>query len=287
MTWARLTLPMRFLAAIAALALIGALMTGSFARAVKPAEQAGPPVIRMATVLGDPPPSSTHVTVRLAEGPDTGQTARLPFLNPYVPLPADIVNVAYITGSGGAMSGIVVGGRSGQSGNRVLNGELQVINPTGSDPPAGWYKHRAAGTTAAVHGRVGEPHNKPFLVIADLADAGSDTYAYTAAIPVTPGQTWRLSTVGIVNDVTPSIVVSLLALWFTDENALFPNTIAADTLVDTAGFNTPFANFDLDSGGIAVPAKAKFMRVAIRVVLTAGVDAGYGLYIFYAQAYPE
>lgn len=268
----------KILLAAVALLLFGGPMAMDLPGVIAGPNERGTPVLRVGTVLATPAPTSDRVTVLLQDG---GEPVPLPYLTPYVPVPGDQVSVLYVSGSGNAMSGLVLGGRAGQAGNLVPNSaflrhaQAQVgVNR----PPYLWAHHHASGQLAFVSGTFSGILQRHALTVAINNGVTGDNYVYSSAIPVTPGETLYVDSTADALCFAPnptSLTTRLIVAWFTDAETPWPDqlsaTQAASTVTDFAGGD----GFWL-TGSVVPPSTARFARVAIRATQSGG-DLSYTL----------
>lgn len=251
-------------------------MTGQLGEQVNPPNPAAQPALRIGTVLDSPPVTSTTVWVEIFEG---GDPVELPFQSGYVPVPGDLVNVLLLGGANTA--GIVLGGRAGQSGNLVLNGDFTRIRalqggvvPAG--PPHLWGQYLASGTGQVV-ALLQPDHQMPMLGMFDNAASGTQ-YAYSAPFPVTPGETIKGDMVfDLVHVPTCSVTISLMVGWFNDRRTTWPAQLSESTLMASSALT--FSTKQLLSGSAVAPALSSFARVAVKCVHTASGGGQYSAYV--------
>jgi hypothetical protein len=250
------------------------------AAAISPPLSQGEARVRLAVVQANPAPTADTVYVMIQGGTEV---FALPYPAGYVPLPGDVVEVLSIA-AGATETAVVVMALSGRAGNRVLNGDFLVVNPAVGGPPPNWYHHRAAGSAGStVTGSLFSPHETPLMIMSVSSAGATDNYAYSAPIPVAPGDSYRLDAVGRIDAVDPGCTVELLATWYAAAEHLYPNTVAADSLADSAIAGAP-VDFGIGLNSITVPAGARWMRVAVRVIGDAG-GTGVTVHMFSVQAY--
>lgn len=249
-------------------------MSGALAEALASPNAAPAVAARIGIVLASPTATATHVTVEI-----DGQAHRFPFQVPYVPVAGDEVNVLLIGGSGTAMTGIVLGGRSGTSGNLVLNPRFehapQFPQPIATSLPYHWTHHTASGSAATVAGHFDGSHIRPVLMIQHVTGLSGDQYVSSAAFPVTPGEVLYADLTGdfLMSSVSPTtLTVELRLSWFVSSESAYPYVVS-ESLVDSVS-----GDADLDGvwiGGTAtVPASVNFARAMVRTSQTGG-DLSY------------
>lgn len=247
-------------------------MAGELAQQTNPPNPAAAPGLRIGTVLADPPPTAATVWVRIFEG---GDPIELPFQAGYVPVTGDVVNVLLLGGANSA--GLVLGGRSGQSGNLVLNGDFSRLRPliggvAPVEPPLLWGQYLTTGSGQVV-ALLDAEHQVPVLGLFDNAASGT-LYAYSAPIPVAAGETIKGDMAfDLTLNPTCTVTVSLVLGWFADSRTAWPNQLAETALDATSALT--FSTFQLLSGSAAVPAGATFARVGVKVVHTASGSGQY------------
>lgn len=103
--------------------------------------------------------------------------------------------------------------------------------------------------------------------------AAADTYVYSNAIAVAPGQTWAVSALAsaVYPSGLPTADAALYGLWFANSTNLYPTTSSADTLIAQVNDVGPGAAHSSVSGVVTVPGGASFMRVATRSISGAGI----------------
>lgn len=256
-------------------------MAGSIGEQLNPPNAGAQPMLRIGTVLADPPPTAATVWVRIFEG---GDPVEMPYQAGYVPVEGDVVNVLLLGGANSA--GIVLGGQSGQSGNLVINGDFSRLRPLVGGvapvlPPHLWGQYLTTGS-AQVLALLDSEHQVPVLGMFDNAASGT-LYAYSAPIPVKLGEIIKVDTTFDLTHVpTCSVTVSLMMGWFADRSTAWPNQLSETTLQASSALT--FSTFQLLSGSATVPAGALFARVAFKVVHTASGGGQYSIISGYVQA---
>jgi len=261
------------LALMAAFTLGGGSALG-LANDVNPATPAAVPALRIGIVQASPAPTATRVSVLVDE---ESSPIRVSYQAPYVPVAGDTVNVLLLGGS--TNSGIVLGLRSGQAGNLVPNsdfGRHPQPQLTVSKPPYMWTQYTASGQVALVAGAFASTLLRHCMLMAITVSVTGVNYAYSAAIPVTPGETLYgdlvyMATVFAGSPTT--VTVSLRVAFFASETDDFPSSISESTLA-TQATNTPGGEPNAISGNVVVPSGVAFARAAVRVS-QAGGDLKY------------
>lgn len=247
-------------------------MTGAIAEAL--AGPNAPPSVaaRIGIVLASPAATATDVTVSI-----DGQAHRFPFQAPYVPVAGDEVNVLLIGGSGSSMTGIVLGGRSGTSGNVVLNPRFehapQFPQPIATSLPYHWTHYTASGQAATVAGQFDGSHIRPLLMIQHTTGLSGDQYVYSAAFPVTPGETLYADLVGDFTTFAgglgqTTLTIELRLAWFVAAESAYPYTVS-ETLIDSVTDTGDLTGAWLGASA-TVPATANFGRAMVRTNQTGG-----------------
>lgn len=249
------------------IALTGSMMAGSIGEQVNPPNAAAQPQLRIGTVLSDPPATAQTAWVQIFDG---GDPVEFPFQTGYVPVAGDSVNVLLLGGANSA--GIILGGRAGQSGNMVLNGNFQrapalEVPPT-NEPPYHWTRYPASGT-AAVLCQV--PYQSAMALTMDMSGSAiGDTYAYSAAIPVTPGATYEIRSMGhITTFLGSAVTIQTRIAWFTQADDVYPN-FASENQVGTDTIGAAASSDIYHTLDITAPAGATHARIALRTNHTAG-----------------
>lgn len=273
------SLPLRKLIATILVLLIAGGVMSNLPAAVANPNTAGPPVVRIGTVLATPAPTATSVAVRFETD---GPTHFLPYQAPYVPVTGDQVNVLWYAASGVTMAGIVLGGRAGQSGNLVPNGDFRSVDhlrpASNAIPPHMWSKYTAAGPAAVVSGVLNTQKQRQMLMLDAASSASSDNYVFSAAIPVKPGQLLEIDSMfDAFLGTNTSLTVQTRVGWFASATDVYPNFIS-ESLIDS---DVMTVNADFwQSGDITVPLSAAFARVAVRANYTnSGAGATYQLFV--------
>lgn len=261
------------LALMAAMALGGGIALG-LADQVNPPTPAAAPTLRVGIVQASPAPTATRVTVLIFEDTDP---VRIAYQAPYVPVAGDVVSVLLVGGT--TNSGIVLGLRSGQAGNLVPNsdfGRHPQPQLSVSKPPYMWAQYTESGQAALVAGAFASTLLRHTMLIAITVSSAGVNYAYSSAIPVTPGETLYgdATYVATVFAGSPTTVtVSLRVAFFTSETDVYPNYISESTLFSQAT-STPGGDSQAISGSAVVPASATHARASLRVS-QAGGDLKY------------
>lgn len=236
-------------------------MAGGLAQQTNPPNPAAQPGLRIGTVLGSPPATAQTAWVEIFEG---GDPVELPFQTGYVPVAGDSVNVLLLGGANS--SGIILGGRAGQSGNMVLNHAFQrapaLEIPATNEPPYHWSRYLASGT-AAVLCQV--PYQSAMALTMDMSGSAiGDTYAYSAAIPVTAGAAYEIRTMGhIATFVSSAVTVQSSIAWFATADPEYPNYVSATAV----GSDAIGAGADTDiyhAANVTAPTGISFARVVLR-----------------------
>lgn len=261
--------------AVAVLVLIGGsiVASGKLAGALNPATMPpGGVQHRIGLIVSDPPATATLASVQLEQD---GQVHQMFYTAPYVPVAGDLVNVALVGSE--TQAGIILGGRAGQSGNLVANGNFQAapiltLPVTASAPPYLWTHHHASGVLGIVA-------QYPFdmrlglAVVCQTGVASADNSAVSAAIPVTPGETitWALNgrmVIGAASTVTSELRVA----YFDKETAVYPFYVS-ETLIGTDTDTLDIEVFF--SAAALVPAQVTHARAVVRMnVVGAGAFSG-------------
>lgn len=258
------------LATLATFSLGGASV--GLADEVNPPNPAAAPVLRIGTVLASPAPTADKVSVRVFDG---GDPLRLTYQTGYVPVAGDVVNVLMLGGS--TTAGIVLGGRAGQSGNLVVNGNFYrsatLDFPAVNNPPYHWFRYVASGTAGLVCQVAHQSYQRLGMLVAEQTGASSDTSAYSSPFPVAAGLSYKLTTFGRASTFvgTPGTVQSKIA-WFADATTDYPNFLSEQQFPGL-GIDTVPANSFQDIyhyGTVTAPAGATNARIVLRSSFSAG-----------------
>lgn len=259
----------RRLAACVAVVLIlltlgGPLMAGRVAEEAASPTAAAVTVMRVGTVVASPAPTGTTCYVRIYDG---GDAQEMPYQAPYVPVAGDKVNILYTT-VGATGTGIVIGGKAGQSGNLVANGDFHAHpQPTLATllPPFLWERFVGSGTPAGVSTVFSE--QRPQMLIGGFTAAASDTYAVSAAFPVTPGEVLAFDAALQASVVPASVTVDLRVGWMIGPRDAWAQADSV-SLIDTDNDTVPFSSWL--TGTATVPAGVAWARVAVRANFVGG-----------------
>lgn len=262
----------RMLAFAVALLIAGGAMTGSLAELINSPNTQAAPVLHVATVLATPAPTATEVSVQFTPG---GTAHRFPYHHPYVPVTGDHVTVLLLGGSGATLSGIVLGGRSGQSGNLVVNGGFAdarqfPLPATSSLLPYHWSQHTASGQTAILAGQYRSKYQRKQLLFAINNGTAGDNYAVSAAFPVRAGETLYVDSLWdyIIFEPSPTTVtVQLRVAWFASAAGTYPGFLSETQI---ATYSDSLDGAQWQGGSTAVPAGVTFARVAVRISQSGG-----------------
>lgn len=239
------------------------------------------PLVRTAVVQADPPPTASAVTVLI----DGGDTHRLPYQTGYVPVPGDRVNVLLLSGSGAALSGIVLGGQAGQTGNLVINGDFTRIPPASAvnTMPYLWGQYRVSGSTTAIYSLPLPAFMRPVMRFDSVSETAGENYAYTAPFSVVPGETINAEML-VKYDIfgTVTLNADLRLAWFANDTSVYPSQIS-DIAIATY---TPFTSSGdaYYQGSATVPSGANFARVAVRVQHTCTGGSFYSFDVGWVNA---
>lgn len=163
----------------------------------------------------------------------------------------------------------VLGRVLGVSGNLVYNGSFELSGP-GSDPD-GWTLYAILGTAdAGVVGGISTVAGTNAVEVSTVSLA-SESFLYSAPIPVSTGDTFQISGfVGGVYDDTsaPTADAALFALWFANEGDLYPTVSSPNTLVDSDTGIAALPPWTPLSGTVTAPVDG-FMRVALNSEIAA------------------
>jgi hypothetical protein len=224
------------------------------------------PILRKGTVVASPKPTATLCWVQFAPGEDP---ADLPYLNPYVPVAGDEVEVLFAS-AGVSMQGIVLGGRAGQSGNLVVNGNFyrapQLILPTSNTPPYLWERYVASGTAANVC-QIAHGTYQRLMGAVDVAGLISgDTRMVHAGFPVVTGETLSFTAFGeVFASANQTINSDLRVAWMANDRDPYPAASVSETVLFTnPAFTNTISKYYM-SGTAVVPGGATHARVVIRV----------------------
>lgn len=156
--------------------------------------------------------------------------------------------------------------------------------PPVNNPPTGWDRYIASGSAAIIcqvqHPRFGRP---TMVMSATPGAYGGDTYAYSAAFPVTEGATYRVRTAGYASTfIATKLTVDSRVAWFATAEAPYPRFVS-EIVVGTNAVNAE-SNADIGHAGqVVAPAGAKFARIALRASST-GRALGSGSAMYWAGA---
>jgi hypothetical protein len=264
----------------------GAVSVGAIASKVNPPSGQAQPQLLIGTVVASPAPTADRVSVRIYDGVDP---IRLPYQTGYVPVADDLVNVLLL-GSGNN-SGIVLGGRQGQSGNLIVNGNFYrapaLKIPVVNYPPYHWSRYVASGTASPVCQIAHQTYQRLGMIISTPSGAaGSDTSAYSSPFPVVSNANYDFIAFGHLRTFTnSSATVESRIAWFADSAGDYPNFISEVSL----GSDTKGASIDWDQYhyGTAVipPAGATYARMVLRLsFISSGAGSGANCYWFEAIA---
>lgn len=231
-----------------------------------------------ATVLAEPAPTGTEVSVKL----DSGAIQRLPYLAPYVPVPGDRVAVSVVFG-GPHSSSVVIGGHSGRSGNLVCNGDFAAVPSVKSrQPPYMWGQQRIAGKSTVVAAMLYPRFQKPGLIIDSYPELAGDNVAYCAAFPVQPGEKITVDASTYMDIVAPmSVQVDVRIAWLADLSGTFAKPLKQDVFMQR--------QVDVDGewlfeGEAVVPGGAAAARVGIRAKHQGGDGGQFTLFVGHVYA---
>ena len=221
--------------------------------------------MRLGVVQASPAPQADYVWVMV-----DGAPIQAAYFTNYVPITNDRVTVTQ-----DGTDWFVLGGKSGASGNLVVNGDF-MVHPqpqlTTSLPPYMWGHYRAAGSAASVvSAGLSSVYQKPVMFIAVNSASASDNYAYSAAFPVTPGDLLYVDASGSSSSSGGVTLTTTLRVgWFIDGQSVYPNFIS-ETVVQTNSTTTS-SSWWL-TGTATAPAGAAYARVAIRANQNAGASS--------------
>lgn len=237
--------------------------------------QIPPPKVLQGKVLADPPPSGTEVSVQIGE-----TVKRVAYQVPYVPVPGDILDVSVFAGEHDEVT-LILGARSGRSGNLVVNGDFgRVPALLSKQPPYMWAQQRSSNRLAVL-AYVSPRAQKPVLLMESSPEVSGDQTAYSAAFPVQQGDTIRADAATYLTLVPPlQIQVDLVVVWLAELDTPF-NKGQLKTLFS----RTPQATGEgLYEGQLAVPAGVKAARVGVRVRHNGGDSCQYSLEVGHVYA---
>lgn len=198
-----------------------------------------------------------------------GQLVSMPYLDGYLPVLGDPVQCLNQAGVWFAI------GRASQfpSDNTVVDPSFE-LTALGS-PPAAWgvYNDTTQSTIAPTVRTRAVPAGfeiagSQMLEVACLT-AGQIVFAdiYSSPIPVVPGQAWTAAAWAYTEYQGASPTLALKLAWFANSINVYPNTVAADSLITFVGSPAlqPWMLLRGASGGsgAVVPAGANFMRVVL------------------------
>lgn len=261
---------------------------------IKSAGTSGPsdPTSRTGTVVAVPAPTASLVWVDMG-GPEP---VDLPYLNTYVPVPGDQVEVLFRSVNGN-MQGLVLGGRAGQSGNLIPNGDFRAqsqLSLATINTPYMWNFYHASGGAAHsfVFGALDSVHTatsgQPVMIVTTDIQLASDDYAYSAAVQTHPGEKFSVDALwNVSTNSPPGCNIYLMAGFFAGAEDLWPAAMST-TVIDTDNLTSPVAVGGFtqwQSGQITVPAGANYVRIAMRGEVTggSGLGGGYTLIVFQVQ----
>lgn len=238
----------------------------------------GPAIVRTGVVLADPPATGAKVSVQVdADGP---LLPPMPYLGSYVPKPGDLVWVLFSTSPGGSLSGLVLGGKAGRAGNRVMNGNFQqapqLVLPTANNPPYLWSRYVASGSAANV-AQIAHGIYQRLMGAIDAPDGVTgDTRMVHAGFPVTPGETLTFTAFGeVTNDASHTFNIDMRVAWMADDTKAYPNFVSETTIASAGPYTNTTAKYYL-TGSALVPAGVTTARVVIRASHTAGLGTSNG-----------
>lgn len=162
---------------------------------------------------------------------------------------------------------LVLGRLAGVGANSVLNFSFEDDGETQSTP-SNWNLANIAGAGTARPSLTGFAPAGSFELAVSSNGAAQDTYVYSNAIPVAPGQQWAISALAsaVYPTATLNATAAMYALWFVNSTNLYPTTSSADTLVAQAVNINAAPIHTSVSGTVTVPAATNFMRVATRSI---------------------
>lgn len=230
-----------------------------------PNASSGASIVRTGTVLASPAPTGSRVSVQVdRDGP---LLPPMPYLASYVPKPGDLVWVLFAVTPGGSLSGLVLGGKAGQSGNLVMNGNFyqapQLVLPSANNPPYLWERYVASGTGAnacqAAHG----VFQRLFGALDIAGNNSGDTRMVHAGFPVVAGETLTFTTFGSASvNASTTVTIYWRVAWMADDAKAYPDFISETALANTAALTNTTSPFYLTNTA-TVPAGATHARVLV------------------------
>lgn len=231
-------------------------------------------LMRIGTVQSSPVPQADLVWVSI-----DGAVLPCSFFTNYVPVPGDRV---IVTQSG--TDWFVVGGRSGFTGNLIVNGALtahQAYPGSGNNQPYDWTIVQVSGTSlssivAPLSGNSGFAWATGFF----STSAAGDYYLYSTAFPVTPGQVLYVETsVNFFGVTGVTTTMTHRVGWFHDGQTTYSG-FASESTVDTKT-STSSASVQYSIGvNATVPAGISYGRLAIRCVFNGGATGTPGVTLY-------
>lgn len=158
----------------------------------------------------------------------------------------------------------------GTSGNLINNGSFED-NAAGT-APAPWILYDVSGAASAIVEAVPYAVTGNNVAVVRPTGTSSTSLLYSSPVSVTAGERLQFSIFvgaeydeGVANDAD----AGLLALWFDDEDTLYPTTTDPDTVIATATDVLPVPPWTPLSGTIVAPVTG-VVRLAARSILIAG-----------------
>lgn len=212
------------------------------------------------------------------------QFVDMPALTQYEPILGDIVNII----QQGPVQ-LVLGRTAPIAGDNVLYNPSFELDPPLTAGAQSWSFIADASAPDPVVAKTdtasswGAAHGTQWLELSS-STAGGDAgvHCVSEAIPVTAGQLWTAAAYA-TSAGNGGNVATLRLAWYASDTAVYPTTVVADTIINSASFpNGTYPDWvllrQLSGGGLPVPTGASFMRV----VLSAEIfDVGY----VYADAF--
>lgn len=224
-----------------------------------PPTAAAAPVLRVGTVLASPAATAETCWVDIF-----GEPIELDYLSPYVPIPGDQVQVLLQSASG-TMTGVVLGGLSGRSANRVVNGDFRAHpqpDVLTSRLPYTWGQVLISGGAAVVGMYMQTDYQRALAFIGRSVASASDNLVYSAAFPVNEGETLYLDACTDARGMAATLTVTFRVAFYTEPTVDWNTDSFSDTLIYTDSGAAAFTTWA--TGNIVVPTGAMYARFAIR-----------------------
>jgi hypothetical protein len=242
------------------------------------------PVVRIGTVVASPAPTAAVCWVEMAAGQPP---IDMPFVTSYVPVAGDKVEVLFAS-AGNSMQGIVVGGQASQSGNMVVNGNFYraplLDFPPINNPPYHWFRYVASGNAGVVCQAIQQTYQRLVMVVQAVSGVSSgDTFAYSSAIPVVAGSSYKVTSIGVASTaVLTTLTLYSRIAWFADSVSVYPNFLA-ETQFGTDVVGASATQNIYEFGTVTAPAGATFARFVMRNQHV-GTGAGSGSSMWWSEA---